>query len=171
MLVHQVILQRNDGERERGVQGDGDMDGGKWFIRYEHDVFGEGQGHVHDKKMCQKYAYFPKVTLSSFTEASMPEPSISVLKQWAHTGRCPIIPSSLADTPCACLGVKGVLGKLNTILNTSYTLEIRSLSSLLNTYILKDYDFGTAFSHLHPFWYHGLTDIEDKLCSCKASDW
>ncbi|KAK0209866.1 hypothetical protein IW262DRAFT_1527974 [Armillaria fumosa] len=72
--------------------------------------------------------------------------------------------------PCTCLGVEGILGKLNIILSTSYILDLRLLSSLLNTYVLKDYDFSTAFSRLLPVWYHDLTDIEDKLHSREASD-
>ncbi|SJL14988.1 uncharacterized protein ARMOST_18467 [Armillaria ostoyae] len=118
-----------------------------------------------------KYASLPEVTLSAFTEAGELESSISVLKQRTYTGRDPIIPSSLADTPCTCLGIEGLLGKLNTILGTSYTLEIRSISSLLEAYILKDYDFGTTFSRLRPFWYNDLTDIrQDKLQSREAWD-
>ncbi|KAK0501938.1 hypothetical protein EDD18DRAFT_1277863 [Armillaria luteobubalina] len=120
--------------------------------------------------MRQKHAHLPEVTLSSFTEAGAPEPSVSVLNQRTYTGRDPVIPSSLADTPCTCLGAEGILGKLNNILGTSYTLEIGSLSSLLNTYILQDYDFGTAFSRLHPVWYNDLTDIEDQLHTREAWD-
>ncbi|KAK0491903.1 hypothetical protein EDD18DRAFT_1258433, partial [Armillaria luteobubalina] len=125
------------------------MNGYEWRQRYKHDRYGEGQGPEHDEKMRRMYARLPEVTLSAFTEAGVPEPSISVLKQRTYTG---------------------ILGTLNTILGTSYTLEIRSLSSLLNTCILKDYDFGTAFSRLRPFWYDDLTNIEDKLCSRKARD-
>ncbi len=118
-----------------------------------------------------KYANLPEVTLSGFTEAGEPESSISILKQRTYTGRDPVIPSSLADTPCTCLGVEGLLGKLNTVLCTSYTVEISSLSSLLEAYILKDYDFGTAFSRLRPFWYNDLTDIQNKLHSRETWDW
>ncbi|PBK64631.1 hypothetical protein ARMSODRAFT_1006975 [Armillaria solidipes] len=139
------------------------MNGKEWWARYSNDVHGVGQGHEHYKKMRLNYAKLPEVTLSAFTEAGEPESSISVLNQRNYTGRDPVIPSSLADTPCICLGVEGLLAKLNTILGTSYNLEIHSLSSLLRAYILKDYDFGTAFSRLRPFWYNDLTDIQDKL--------
>ncbi|KAK0491893.1 hypothetical protein EDD18DRAFT_1290695 [Armillaria luteobubalina] len=147
------------------------MNGDDWWNRYKHNTFREGRGREHDEKMRRMYARLPEVTFSAFSEAGVPEPSISVLKQRTYTGRGPIIPSSLAETPCACLGVEGLLEKLNTILGTSYTLEIHSLCSLLETYIPKDYDFGTAFSRLRPFWYDDLTDIKDKLHSCKAWDW
>ncbi|KAK0491883.1 hypothetical protein EDD18DRAFT_529441 [Armillaria luteobubalina] len=142
----------------------------EWYDRYTDDVNGTSHGRKDDKKMRRKYGHRPWVTLSAFTEAGMPEPSISVLKQQTYTGRYPVISSSLADTPCTSLDVEGILGKLNTILRTSYTREIRSLSSLIETYILKDYDFGTAFSRLSPFWYNDLTDIEDKLHSHEAWD-
>ncbi|KAK0431336.1 hypothetical protein EV421DRAFT_1911985 [Armillaria borealis] len=117
------------------------MNGREWWDRYRSDVHGVGQGRDHYPKMRLKYAGLPEVTLSAFTETGKPEFSISVLKQRNYTGGDPIITSSLADTPCIYLGVEGLLEKLNTILGTSYTLEIRSLCSLLEAYILKDYDF------------------------------
>ncbi len=108
--------------------------------------------------------------LSAFTETGQPEPSIPVPKQKSYTDRNPIISSCLANTPCTSLGVEGILEKLNIILGTSYTLEMRSLYSLLEAYIIKDYDFGTAFSYLRPFWYNDLTDIEDTLQTREAWD-
>ncbi|KAK0466570.1 hypothetical protein IW261DRAFT_1346614 [Armillaria novae-zelandiae] len=45
---------------------------------------------------------------------------------------------------------------------TSYTQKISSLSSLLNNYITKNYDFGTVYGYLRPFWYN-LTTIKDNL--------
>ncbi|KAK0431328.1 hypothetical protein EV421DRAFT_1720673 [Armillaria borealis] len=110
-----------------------------------------------------KYRSLPEVTLSAFTETSERESTIQVPKQRSYTGRSPVIPSSLASTPCANFGAEGLLEKLNTILGTSYTLEIHSVSSLLEAYIIKDYDFGTVYGHLRQFWYYDLTDIEDKL--------
>ncbi len=115
------------------------------------------------ENLSRKYASLPKVTLSAFTETGEPEPSIPVPKQQSYTGRKPIISSSVADTLCAELGVVGILEKLNIILGTSYTLEMRSLCSVLEGYIVKDYDFGTAFSYLRRFWYDDLTDIENTL--------
>ncbi|KAK0491912.1 hypothetical protein EDD18DRAFT_1465669 [Armillaria luteobubalina] len=147
------------------------MNEDEWWNHYKHDTFREGPGREHDEKMHQTYARLPEVTVSAFSEAGMPEATISVLKQRTYTCRGPIIPSSLADIPCPRLGVDGLLEKLNTILGTSYTLEIHSLRSLLETYILKDYDFGTAFSRLRPFWYDDLTGIKDKLHSREACDW
>ncbi len=108
--------------------------------------------------------------LSAFTETGQPEPSVPVPKQKSYTARKPIISSSVADTLCAKLGVVGILEKLNIILSTSYTMEMCSLCSLLETYIIMDYNFGTTFSYLCPFWYKYLTDIEDTLQTHDAWD-
>ncbi len=122
------------------------------------------------EKISPKYKCLAEVTLSAFTETGQPEPSIPVPKQKSYTGRKPLISSSVADTPCSKFDVAGLLEKLNIILGTSYTLEMRSLCSLLEAYIIKDYDFGTAFSYLRPFWYKDLTDIEDTLRTHEAWD-
>ncbi|KAK0491888.1 hypothetical protein EDD18DRAFT_1465660 [Armillaria luteobubalina] len=146
------------------------MNGEEWFEHYEYDLYGRDQWSEHVRKMCQKYDRLPEITLSALTEAGVPEASISVIKQRTYTGRYPVIPSSLADTPCTRLGVEGILEKLNTILGTSYTLEIPSLFSVLNAYTLQGYDFGTAFSRLRPFWYDDLTNIHDELHLHEAWD-
>ncbi|KAK0244868.1 hypothetical protein EDD85DRAFT_749526, partial [Armillaria nabsnona] len=88
-----------------------------------------------------------------------------------YTGRCPVIPSSLADTPCATLGVQGVLDKLNTTLRTSYTLNTPSLRSILEDCIEKKYDFGTAYGCLRQIWYtDDWSNIRDELCRCEEQD-
>ncbi len=86
--------------------------------------------------------------------------SIVVPKQWSYTGPSPVISSALANTPCATLGIQGVLGQLNAILGTSHTLTA-SLSSLLNDCIEKNDDFGTAYAHLRPIW--NTRKIQRKL--------
>ncbi|KAK0472995.1 hypothetical protein IW261DRAFT_1596624 [Armillaria novae-zelandiae] len=78
--------------------------------------------------------------------------------------------ASLPKVTLSAFTETGLLEKLNTILGTSYTLEIPSLSSLLDAYILKDYDFGTVFSRLRPFCYNDFTDIQDQLQSCEVWD-
>ncbi|KAK0219505.1 hypothetical protein EDD85DRAFT_988865 [Armillaria nabsnona] len=106
----------------------------------------------------------PKVTLSAFTETGQAESSIDVPKQQSYTGRSPVISSSLADTPCATLGIEGVLGQLNATLGTSYTLDTPSLLSLLNECIEKNNDFGTAYALLRPVWNtHGKSNIQNRL--------
>ncbi|PBK89688.1 hypothetical protein ARMGADRAFT_330561 [Armillaria gallica] len=49
--------------------------------------------------------------------------------QRSYSGRSPVIPSSLADTPCATLGIQGVLDRLNATLGTSHTLHTAPSSS------------------------------------------
>ncbi len=97
--------------------------------------------------------------------------SIKVPKQQTYTGRKPVIPSSLADTPCTKLGVAGLLDKLNTTLGTAYTLKIPSLSSVLQTCISNNYDFGVAYGHLRPMWYSvNWTTVEDELYTRELQD-
>ncbi|KAK0432415.1 hypothetical protein EV421DRAFT_1500650 [Armillaria borealis] len=147
------------------------MNGKKWWDHYSRDVHGGGQGgREHFEKMRLKYASLPKVTLSAFTETGQPESSIQVPKQQSYIGRNPVISSFLANTPCSSIGVERLLGKLNTILGTSYTVEIRSLSSLLEGYTMKGYDFGTVYGHLRQFWYLDLTEIEDTPQTREAWD-
>ncbi|KAK0430370.1 hypothetical protein EV421DRAFT_1721619, partial [Armillaria borealis] len=52
---------------------------------------------------------------------------------------------------------------LNTILSTSYTPSTAGIHSVLGDCILKEYDFGTAYTRLHPFWYSNLTTTVDDL--------
>ncbi|PBK72024.1 hypothetical protein ARMSODRAFT_1016028 [Armillaria solidipes] len=106
----------------------------------------------------------PEVTLSAFTETGQAESSIKVPKQRSYTGLSPVISSSLADTPCATLGIEGVLDRLNTTLGTSHTLDTLSLLSLLNECIEKNNDFGTVYAHLRQVWNtHGNSDIQNEL--------
>ncbi|KAK0226542.1 hypothetical protein IW262DRAFT_1294719 [Armillaria fumosa] len=115
---------------------------------------------------CYKDGIFPPKAMDEQATIS----SIPVPKQQSYAGRKPVIPSSLANTSCADLGVAVLLEKLNSTLGTSYTLETPSLSSLLETYRAKDYDFGTAYAHLRPVWYNGLTDVQDELHTCEVRD-
>ncbi|KAK0488099.1 hypothetical protein EDD18DRAFT_1466534 [Armillaria luteobubalina] len=128
----------------------------------------------------------PVVHLSAFTETGRAELSIEVPKQRFYTGRSRVIPCSLADTHCAILGAQGVLDRLNTILQTSYTLpadpssltstaspapssatsiqDQLSLLSILEDYIQKNYDFGTAYALLRPVWNTvNPSEIQDEL--------
>ncbi|KAK0445321.1 uncharacterized protein EV420DRAFT_972260 [Desarmillaria tabescens] len=102
----------------------------------------------------------PQVTLSALTETGRDESTIPVLKQRSYTGTN-VIPSTLADTPCADLGVRGVFEKLNTTLGTSYTPS-PLLFSLLESYIKQGYDFGTVYAHLRFYWFNPAI-IEESL--------
>ncbi|KAK0431114.1 hypothetical protein EV421DRAFT_1743427 [Armillaria borealis] len=81
------------------------------------------------------------------------ESSIEVPKQRSYTGRKPVISSSLANTPCASLGVAGILDQLNTTLGTS------------------NYDFGAAYGRLHPIWCSAnWSTIQNELCTREEKD-
>ncbi|PBK62713.1 hypothetical protein ARMSODRAFT_963997 [Armillaria solidipes] len=95
-----------------------------------------------------EFRTYPQVTIFALTEIGKEESSIEVPKQRSYTGRKPVISSSLADTPCASLGVAGLLDQLNTTLGTSYTLKNPSLSSNLETCISSNYDFGVTYGRL-----------------------
>ncbi len=85
-------------------------------------------------------------------------------------GRKPVIPSSLTDTPSANLGIDGLLEMLNSTLGTKYDLT-PSLSSLLEAYILDDYDFGTIYGYLRPIWFHcDLNVIQHSLDTQEVKD-
>ncbi len=104
----------------------------------------------------------PKFTLSAFTETGQAESSIEVPKQRLYTGPKPVIPCSLADTPCATLGVLGLLNGLNVTLGTSRTS--RELHTILEDFIERNYDFGTAYAFLRPVWDIGNpSNIQDEL--------
>ncbi|KAK0482795.1 hypothetical protein IW261DRAFT_1606584 [Armillaria novae-zelandiae] len=106
----------------------------------------------------------PTITISAFTETGQAEESIVVPKQRCYNGRKPVILSSLADTPCAALGIKGVLDRLNATLGTSHDLDTPSILSLLEEYIERDYDFGTVYGHLRAVWLtHRDSNIQDEL--------
>ncbi|PBK73164.1 hypothetical protein ARMSODRAFT_1015958 [Armillaria solidipes] len=113
----------------------------------------------------------PKVTISATIETGQAESTIKVPKQRNYTGREPVIPSSLADTPCATLGVQGVLDRLNATLGTSHTLDTPSVLSVLEDCIVKNYDFGTAYGRLRGVWNRNNDcTIEDELRTREEGD-
>ncbi|KAK0460062.1 uncharacterized protein EV420DRAFT_1747038 [Desarmillaria tabescens] len=153
------------------------MNRAEWVERYRGDISLPNRDEVVNnalqtrrKQAHLKYESLPEVTLSAVTTTSQAKSSIPVPKQWSYTGRKPVISSSLANTPCTSLGVAGLLEKLNSALGTSYTLETPSLSSLLEAYSTKDYDFGTVYAHLRPVWYDGLTDAKNELHAYEIQD-
>ncbi len=61
--------------------------------------------------------------------------------------------------------------QLNTTLRTSHTLDTPVLSSLLEDYITKNYDFGTAYGFLRTVWYtKDWSSITDRICECEEKD-
>ncbi|KAK0213609.1 hypothetical protein IW262DRAFT_1466917 [Armillaria fumosa] len=109
----------------------------------------------------------PGVTLSAFAETGLDESTIPVLNQRTYTGR-KVIPSALADTSCADLGVHGVFEKLNTILGTSYVLS-PTISSVLESYVRQNWDFGTVYAHLRFYWFR-LDTVEKLLRRDEEND-
>ncbi|KAK0500889.1 hypothetical protein EDD18DRAFT_1435120 [Armillaria luteobubalina] len=119
-----------------------------------------------------KPAEYPEVTISAFTEMGREELSIVVPLQRAYTGRKPVITSCLADTPCATLGVQDLLDQLNNTLRTSYSLDNKFLSSLLEDCIKNGYDFGMAYSRLRQIWYiNDWSTVQDVLWRWRNEDW
>ncbi|SJL14825.1 uncharacterized protein ARMOST_18296 [Armillaria ostoyae] len=97
--------------------------------------------------------------------------SIEVPNQRSYTGQKPAITSSLADIPCATLGVQGVLYKIRDTLGTPHTLDARSLSSILEDYISKNYDFGTAYGCLRQVWNRNDdSNIQEELLRHEEMD-
>ncbi|SJL05329.1 uncharacterized protein ARMOST_08696 [Armillaria ostoyae] len=114
---------------------------------------------------------FPEVMISSQTETRQTEESITVPNQRVYIGREPVIFSSLANNPCSCLGIQGLLDLLNTTLGTSYTLETPSLSSVLEDCFAQEYDFGTAYGRLRSVWYNQRWRIiQEELQEREAKD-
>ncbi|KAK0438194.1 uncharacterized protein EV420DRAFT_150475 [Desarmillaria tabescens] len=109
----------------------------------------------------------PEITLSALAETGRDEPNIPVLRQRSYTGTR-VIPSALADTPCANLGVHGVFEKLNTTLGTFYILS-PLMSSVLESYIRRNSDFGTVYAHLRSYWFDFAT-IEQRRCKDEEND-
>ncbi len=59
---------------------------------------------------------------------------------------------------------------LNSTLGTKYDLT-PSLSSLLKSYISKEYDFGTIYGYLRPIWFDcDLNDVKDSLRTSEVKD-
>ncbi|SJL08918.1 uncharacterized protein ARMOST_12292 [Armillaria ostoyae] len=117
----------------------------------------------------QRGITLPEVTLSAFTEIGQAESSIKVPKQRSYTGRSPVIPCSLADTPCATLGIQGVLDRLNATLGTSRTS--RKCHTILKDFIERNYDFGTAYALLRRVWnIHNPSSIQDELRRREGKD-
>ncbi len=137
---------------------------------------------------------FPEITLSALGETGQAESTIAVLKQKSYTDRKPVILSVLANTPCADLGVLGLLEKLNDTLGTSYNLDTyetsedpstpqvfaevtfhrnaKHLHSILELYVQRNDDFGTAYAHLRHFWYELITiEFKHELRRREEEDW
>ncbi|PBK61060.1 hypothetical protein ARMSODRAFT_1065479 [Armillaria solidipes] len=124
-----------------------------------------------DGKALLKFAKFPEVMISACTEINQAEEEITVPSQRIYTGAKPVVSASLANTPCTTFGLRGLLKQLNDTLRTSYTLEIPTLSSLLEDCIANEYDFGTVYASLRTAWYtEDWSLIPFRLCECEEMD-
>ncbi|SJL13381.1 uncharacterized protein ARMOST_16823 [Armillaria ostoyae] len=134
----------------------------------ENDSNDDEENNSDDDEQAVEY---PEVTISALTETGQGESSIIVPLQRAYSGRKPVITSSLADTPCATLGIHGLLDQFNTTLGTSYSLVDPFLSSLLEDCITNNYDFGIAYGRLRGIWYtDDWSTIQDELCGREEED-
>ncbi|KAK0506557.1 hypothetical protein EDD18DRAFT_1342948 [Armillaria luteobubalina] len=141
----------------------------KWMHRKVlRKILEEAKHKLDDNRGCTGQLELSKVTISSQTEIGQTEESIEVPKQRAYTGSKPVISSSLADIPCYCLGIQGLLDLLNSTLGTSYTLDTGSLSPVLEDCIAKNYDLGTTYGRLRRTW--DCDDIRKELLECEAKD-
>ncbi|KAK0506458.1 hypothetical protein EDD18DRAFT_1240952, partial [Armillaria luteobubalina] len=141
----------------------------KWMHgKVVRKVLEEAKRKLDDNRSRTGELELPEFTISSQTEIGQTEESIEVPKQRAYTGSKPVISSSLADIPCGCLGIQGLLDLLNSTLGTSYTLDTGSLSPVLEDYIAKNYDFGTAYGRLRSAW--DCDDIQKELLEREAKD-
>ncbi|PBK94079.1 hypothetical protein ARMGADRAFT_1079552 [Armillaria gallica] len=150
------------------------MASSKDYIQEDDSMEAEDYIHEDDStsedSMESEYEDTPEITLSSLTETGQAESTIPVLKQRSYTGAF-VIPSALANTPCADLGVFGFVENLNAALGASYTAdEVHPvLNSILDFYGGQNNDFGTAYAHFHGVWgnivafdLRGLRDDEEK---------
>ncbi len=148
------------------------------FTRLRSSDLGENSKYVgHDETQLNNlvtetlpdsnFHDLPYITLSALTETGQAELTIiPVLKQRSFTGKW-VIPSSLANTPCANLGLDGVLQKLNTMLGTSYTLD--PILSVLHSFVAQGLDFGAAYAYLRSYW-DDMHAIKHNLCTGELND-
>lgn len=117
----------------------------------------------------RKMAIYREVSISALAEAGCQETSVKVPFQWKYSGRKPVVPSSVANTPCVDLGIDKLLSHLNTLLGTSHP-QTPYLSSLLQSYISTNYDFGTAYSRLRPEWFSDFETVKDTQRKLEVED-
>ncbi|KAK0500732.1 hypothetical protein EDD18DRAFT_778005 [Armillaria luteobubalina] len=131
----------------------------------------EDMGRKENESATPEPIEYPEVTISAFTETGREESSIVVPLQRAYTGRKPVIPSRLADTPCATLGVDGLMDELNTTLGT-HKLRNPFLSSILEECITNGYNFGRTYSCLRQVWHTAnWSTIRDGFWIRQEEDW
>ncbi|KAK0477509.1 hypothetical protein EDD18DRAFT_1469290 [Armillaria luteobubalina] len=106
-----------------------------WTASYESSESNHEEDDSNDDP------YLPVVTIRTNVEES----TIPVLQKRSFTGR--VLPSAIADTFCASLGVDGILEKLNAPRCTPGS----PIYNAWEYFIAEKCDLGTAYAHL---WYH-----------------
>jgi hypothetical protein len=61
------------------------------------------------------------------------------------------IPNSLADLPCAELGKEGIVEQMNHVCDKNISMSL-GIEQLLESYITRGYDFGSAYASLRRSW-------------------
>ncbi|KAK0245319.1 hypothetical protein EDD85DRAFT_800579 [Armillaria nabsnona] len=151
------------------------MDGSaraQWLALHWRQGWIQDFGYTNPSRRNNKtyYLNLSNVTIIAPLEDGLSIEDIKVPNQRAYTGSNPVIPSSLADTTSASLGIDGLMKTLNSTLGTKYDLT-PSLSSLLEVYISHKYDFGTVYGYLRPIWFDcDLNDMENSLRSSEAKE-
>ncbi|KAK0477216.1 hypothetical protein EDD18DRAFT_1469346 [Armillaria luteobubalina] len=150
------------------------------FKRFPHSQVSLWYDKVRKSLPMYHKPNLPELTLSALDETGHAELTIPVPKQQSYTCNKPVISSALADTPCADLGMDGVLEKLNdATLGTSYSAGSKvlhpwrrtTLYSIMEPYIARNDDFGTVYAHLRGFWYdYNVGTIEVGLCAAEEKD-
>ncbi|KAK0436390.1 hypothetical protein EV421DRAFT_1908007 [Armillaria borealis] len=145
------------------------MDAESWYDCYRDEILKQSWLRIREDAH-RRYENLSEVTISAFEDSAQAELLIKVPLQRVWTGRKPVISSSLADTPCADLGVGGLLEKLNNILGTAYTLDQPWLYFFLHDYAATNRDFGAAYAYLRPRWYIDWTYIRDEIDESERRD-
>ncbi len=111
------------------------------------------------------------MALSALAETGIDGLSVLVPKQRSYTFFKPnpgenhnglAIPAALANTPCTCLGINGVVALFCALsFNGKIKMSHVSRSVLLDFYIEENSDFGTVYAYLcKPTSYVNTTTIE-----------
>ena len=98
-----------------------------------------------------------------------PTPRSSVPLQWAHVGHG-TIPDSCADTPCADMSVDALLDALNSVLGTTYELDVPGLRGCLEHVHARSHDFGEAYGTLRPRWNEDFADVLERMSNFQRED-
>ncbi|KAF7796044.1 hypothetical protein EIP86_007214 [Pleurotus ostreatoroseus] len=125
------------------------------------------QAEIRNKAKAEALAKRQGITLLPVRQSTIwsdedtkDESQLEIQSQTSYTGIRPVLPSSLADQPCAVLGLTDLLDLFNKTLRTAYTESTPGVKDVLEACIARGDDFGIAFSRIRHFWYTDLTRVE-----------